>query len=256
MGRGGVMTLDGPSRWLDRLPGPSLGTALAGLDPAALGDGELIDVLAAWRRQASWAQAGELTAVAELARRRDHASSAETEFVSAEVGLALTISPRSADIHLDLARELADRLPSTRRALAEGRIDLAKARVIVEGTRALDGGTARAVECRVLPDASDLTPGRLRARVARAVLALDPAGAEKRRRASEADRRVDCYDTGNGTAVFGGVHLPAAPALAADNRLHAIARALKADGDTRTLDQLSADVFLSLLLGTHPASGL
>lgn len=122
--------------------------------------------------------------------------------------------------------------------------------------RAVDAGTARAVERRVLPDAGDLTPGRLRARVERAVIALDPSGAEERRKASEADRRIECYDTENGTAVFGGVHLPAGPAIAADNRLHAIAKALKADGDARTLDQLSADVFLALLLGTHPASGL
>ncbi|MDN3353966.1 HNH endonuclease signature motif containing protein [Actinomadura sp. DC4] len=221
----------------------------------ALTDEELVDVLAAWRRQASWAQAGELAAVAELARRRESGSS-RGEFASAEVGLALVISPRSADAHLDLARALTDRLPLTREALAEGRIDLTKVRVIVQGTRAVDAETARAVERRVLPDAGDVTPGRLRARVQRVVIALDPSGAEKRREASEAERHIDCYDTGNGTAVFGGVHLPAGPAIAADNRLHAIAKALKADGDVRTLDQLSADVFLSLLLGTHPASGL
>lgn len=80
------------------------------------------------------------------------------------------------------------------------------------------------------------------------------SGAERRREASEAERRVDCRDTDNGTAVLGGVHLPAGPAIAADDRLHAIARAIKAGGDPRTLDQLSADVFLSLLLGVQPAA--
>jgi hypothetical protein len=252
----GVVMEGEVSEWPDRLPGASLGAALAKVDLAALPDGELIDVLAAWRRQASWAQAGELAAVAELTRRRESGSSREAEFAAAEVGLALSISPRSADAHLDLARALADRLPLTRAALTEGRIDLVKVRVIAQGTRAVDDETARAVERRVLPVAGDVTPGRLRARVERAVIAVDPSGAEKRRTASEADRRLECYDTGNGTAVFGGVHLPAGPAIAADNRLHAIAKALKADGDTRTLAQLSADVFLAVLLGTHPASGL
>ena len=244
------------SPWSSRLPGASLGDALAEVDVRGLSDGELVDVLTAWRRQASWAQAGELAAVAELARRRESGSSRDAEFASAEVGLALAISPRSADAHLDLAQALSDRLRSTRAALAAGRIDLVKVRVIAQGTRSVDEETARAVEERVLPGADEVTPGRLRARVERAVIALDPSGAERRRKAAETDRRVECYDTGNGTAVFGGVHLPAGPAIAADNRLHAIAKALKTDGDSRTLDQLSADVFLALLLGTHPASGL
>lgn len=235
--------------WPDRRPGPRLAADLAAVDPSALSDDELIDVMAAWRRQASWAQAGELAAVAELARRRKTGASGNAEFTSAEVGLALTISPRSADAHLDLAVALSERLPLTRQALADGRIDFLKARVIALATAAVDRHVAGAVERGVLPGAPAQTPGRLRARVERAVMAVDPAGAERRRKASEAERRVECHDTGNGTAMLGGVHLPAGSAIAADNRLHAIAKAIKAGGDPRTLDQLSADVFLSLLLG-------
>jgi Domain of unknown function (DUF222) len=248
--------MSSPPPWPDRPPGPSLAAELAAVDLAALSDGELIDVMAAWRRQTSWAQAGELAAVGELARRREAGAPRDSELTSAEAWLALTMSPRTADAHVEFARTLAFRLPLTRRALGRGDIDVAKARVIAQGTRAVDDAIADAVERRVLPGATEQTPSRLRAQVERAVLALDPAGAEERRKASEADRRLDCYDTGNGTAVLGGVHLPAAPAIAADNRLHAIAKAIKADGDPRTLDQLSADVFLSLLLGIHPASGL
>lgn len=248
------MTETSPLSWSDRQPGPRLAADLAVVDPVALSDDELVDVMAAWRRQASWAQAGELAAVAELARRRAGASSRTAEFTSAEVGLALGLSPRSADAHVDFALALADRLPLTREALAQGRIDFLKARVVAHGTAAVDAHVAAAVERRVLPGASGQTPGRLRARVERAVMALDPAGAERRREASEAERRVDCHDTGSGTTVLSGVHLPAGPAIAADNRLHAIARAIKAGGDPRTVDQLSADVFLSLLLGTQPGA--
>ncbi|MEV5711572.1 DUF222 domain-containing protein [Actinoallomurus sp. NPDC052274] len=240
--------------WSDREPGVRLAADLAAVDPAELSDAELVDVMAAWRRQASWAQAGELAAVAELAHRRERGSSRNAEFTSAEVGLTLGLSPRSADAHVDFALALADRLPMTRRHLAEGRIDFLKARVIAQGTAAVDARVAAAVERRVLPAAADQTPGRLRARVERAVMRLDPAGAERRREASEAERRVDCHDTGNGTAVLGGVHLPAGSAIAADDRLRAIARAIKAGGDPRTLDQLCADVFLSLLLGVRPAT--
>lgn len=92
------------SEWSGRLPGPGLAAALAAVDLAGLDDGELVDVVAAWRRQASWVQAGELAAIAELGRRREAGSSRAAEFASAEVGLALT-----------------------RVALVEGRIDLVKA---------------------------------------------------------------------------------------------------------------------------------
>ena len=54
-----------------------------------------------------------------------------------------------------------------------------------------------------------------------------------------------------------GLNLPAQEALAASNRINAMAQAMKRAGDPRSIDQLRADTFLDLLMGTttHPACG-
>ena len=49
--------------------GPGLAGWLASADAAGLEDGALAGVAASWRRVASWAQAGELAAVAQIASR-------------------------------------------------------------------------------------------------------------------------------------------------------------------------------------------
>src|SRR5262249_1303270 len=64
---------------------------------------------------------------------------------------------------------------------------------------------------------------------------------------------LSAYD--DTTACLSGVYLPPAKAAAAFERVDAIARGLKNDGETRTLDQLRADVFCDLLAGISPASG-
>src|ERR1700749_4133212 len=59
----------------------------------------------------------------------------------------------AADTYLDLALDLATRLPGTAQALRSGVIDYPKARLIAEATRILTDADARAVEALVLPDA-------------------------------------------------------------------------------------------------------
>jgi hypothetical protein len=109
------------------------GVALAGFAEdahaglAGLTDDELVGVLRAWARQESWGQARKLAAVAELARRRPAedtppASPGQfpaslSEFTADEVGLALTLTRRSAVAQLDLAG--ADR-PAGHRGPAGG----------------------------------------------------------------------------------------------------------------------------------------
>jgi hypothetical protein len=92
-----------------------------------LSDDELIGVVCAWRRQASWSAAGEAAAVGELAGRRAAQSRAGgnrhlAEHVDSELAAALTLTGRSAGRLLELAAGLA-RLPGTATALAGGRID-------------------------------------------------------------------------------------------------------------------------------------
>jgi hypothetical protein len=240
---------------------------------AGLTDDELVGVLRAWARQESWAQARKLAAITELARRRPADGTPPgrpgqlpanvSEFAADEVGLALTLTRRSAGAQLDLALALAAR-PATAALLEAGAIDLVKVRVIIDGVTGLAPEHAAAVEAAVLPDAPAMTSGQLRSAVADAALAADPDAARRDREERLKDARVECWTDPTGTANLAGRDLPSAETLAADQRLRQIARAWKkqlaaawkhADPDGQLhrpaagTDLLRARAYLALLLG-------
>jgi hypothetical protein len=223
-----------------------------------LTDDELIGVLRAWRRQESWAQARELAVVAELARRRpaeDAPAPADgefpeqlSEFLAAEIAVALTMTGVAAGRQLDLALDLAER-PATAASLESGQIDLPRARIIIEGVAVLAGDHAAAVEDAVLPRAPEMTTGQLRAAVARAVLAADPQAARQRREEAQQHARVECWSDPEGTANLVGRCLPPAEVLAADKRLCQVAASWKKQGAIAGMDMLRARAYLALLNG-------
>lgn len=168
--------------------GPGLAAWLASAGAEELEEGALAGVAAAFRRVASWAQAGELAMVAQIASRaaaRDEKIGVDGDCrparipVSAcsEVSLGLVMTQGTASWWTDLAVTLHWRLRATGRALAQGCIDLSRARLIAEAASLLDDAAARAVEEQVLPGAGALTTGQLRAALRRAVIAADPEGA-------------------------------------------------------------------------------
>ena len=243
--------------------GPGLAGWLASADPAELEDGALAGVAASFRRLASWAQAGELAAVAQIASRsaaRDPKVTVAAggrpgripDEAAAQVSLALVMSGYNADWWLDLAVTLTWRLAATGQALAAGTIDLPRARLIAEATSLLTDEDARTVEDQVLPRAGELTNAALRVALRRAVIAADPDGAERRRKQSEARAKICLYPDEEGTAALSGYSLPGIGAAAAMARISALARALKASGASGGIDLLRAQVFLGLLCGTLP----
>ena len=257
-GPGGSGFADGSV--LDQLePGPVLAAALdeawqAGL--AGLSDDEVAGMTLAWQRLESRSAAGMLAAAAELARRRDETGDWRViEQVDTELALLLTRTRRSAGHLLDFAHSLA-RLPATQAALAAGRIDRDRADVIAYETGLLDDALAAAVEQLIIEDAPVLTTGKLRARVRRAVLAADPEAARRRAEEAAKDARVELINERSGTAGLAGRDLPVAATLAADQRVDAWARKLKADGVAARLTQLRAAVFLGLLTGQDPLTFL
>jgi hypothetical protein len=116
----------------------------------------------------------------------------------------------------------------------------------------LDVDHARAVERRVLVRAEHQTSGQLRASLQRAVLAVDPAAAERRRQQAETRAWVALFGDHDGTASLSGRFLPAAQAAAAWARICAMAKAMEAAGAGGGMDLLRAQVFVGLLLGTLP----
>ena len=214
-------------------PGP----ALAGLTDTAsrpdriadLDDDELIGALRAWRRLESWSAAGTLSVVAELARRRPADGTAPanpgqfpdqpSEFLTDEVAFALTLTGPAAGTCLDLALDLAIRLPGTAHALRAGIIDYLRARIIAEATRILSPDDARRVEAVVLAKAGQQTSGQLRAVLARTILAIDPEAAQRRREQAQKDPRIRRWRENAGTAALAGYGLPPADVLEADQHL-------------------------------------
>jgi len=243
---------------LDRLPPGRVLAAFAddaqhdgGLD--RLADSELVGVLCAWRRLASWAAAGEAAAVLTLARRRrvqarEKKNSHLAEHVGDELAAALTLTGRSGERLLVLSAGLA-RLRLTLAALGQGLIDWPRAVVIVDELAALSDAEARAVEALMLPSAEGMTTSQLRAALRRAVLAVDPEAASRRRRAARRDARVEVWEEPSGNAALAGRELAPADVIAADQRITALARWLRASGAEGTIDQLRAAVFTALLAG-------
>jgi Domain of unknown function (DUF222) len=251
----GPLDLGPPSESLaGRADAVTFDGALAGLD-----DDELIGVARAWRRLESWCSAGLLTAIGELARRRPAERSVPaapgewpvqlSEFISDEIAAALTMSSRTATTHFDLAVDLAIRLPRTMQALRTGAIDFLRARIIADATRVLADDQARAVEARIFPAAEQQNSGQLRAAVARAVQAVDPEAATRRRLEAQKDPRVRRWQEDAGTAALGGFGLPPADVLEADQRITAQALALRDAGLPGSLEELRARAYLDTLLG-------
>ncbi len=242
-------------------PAPSL-DELFGLDVAGLADGELVEAMMAARRLAARAQAVQVAAVAELARRRyaeDEAAESRgvvrvispRDYVHDEVAEALTLTAYSADQLIRFATELTDQFPATFAALSAGNIDYAKAHTIWHSLDPIDDDELTAdIEDRVLSRAPEQTTGEIRAKIRRLIRRLAPEALERRRREAETLRALTLTETNEGTAYLTGADLPTHAADAAYRRITAIATGLKSDGDDRGIDQLRADVYLAILRGT------
>jgi hypothetical protein len=242
-------------------PGPVLAGLAGDRWQAGLGrltDDELIGVLRAARRLASWAAAMELAAVGDLWRRRtledDARDNGAAVHADAEIATALTLTRHAADQVLGLAAALC-RLPATRAALAAGDIDLPRAKVIAEEVTGLTDEHAAAVDAAIIAAAGGQTTGQLRQAVRRAVLAADPTAARSRKEQALRQARVERWSEPAGTAALAGRDLPPAAVLAADANLTALARQLKAAGGAGTMDALRAQIYLALLTGA-PVSSL
>ena len=254
----------GPGMALDLEPG---GAGLAVSADAAAGNGgfesvsdaELVGVLCAWDRIEAHAAARKLAAVAELIRRNPgpgcgpegaaRMPAAWDEFAADQLACALADSRGHAGALLDLAHALETRLPGTKAALLDGTISRYKAETIAGATALLDPDEARAAEAKVLDRAGRLTPGGLRAAIARAVIEVAPEKARERRETAARFARVERWAEDSGNAALMGRELPPDEVLAADQRICWWAHELRKAGLEGGMDELRARAYLDLLLG-------
>lgn len=193
--------------------------------------------------------------------------------IAAELGAGFRISDRTVQRMMNEADTLLTRFPATHASLAAGRIGRAHVRVIVEAGLQLPDTVARAeFEATVLPVAEREAATRVR-QFARVVAErLQPRSLTERHSAAAIERAVRVVDLPDGMAELIAT-LPGVLAHAGYERLSAMAReaarATAAEGrdafgqkvgagphedcrDTRSADQLRADILADLLLAGVP----
>jgi hypothetical protein len=173
---------------------------------------------------------------------------------------------RRAAAELELSGDLCERLPAVGDAMAAGRIDLPRARVIAAETVPLDPVRARQVAAGALRDCAPevqvgagsavplWTTGQLRHRLRRRVLAAGGPTAEERSRCAIAGRTVSLQGLDDGLAEL-TARLPAGEAAVAWSVVESAARRAATPGDTRTIGQRRADALVDLLLGRDRHGG-
>jgi len=206
-------------------------------DPSSLSDPALVDAIVGFERLVVWGQACQARLIASLAARRAEPGSV-TDWAAEEVATALHQSSGTAAFRTRQA---------TLAAWEAGLLDQRRVSVITEATANLTPEHAALVEARVLERAPSQTAAQLRAAVKRAIIAVDPDGAQERHEAARKGRRVALNPEDDGMASLWAL-LPAADALAADEWLTRLARGLGA-GDPRTMDERRADLLADLLSG-------
>ncbi|MFC3448729.1 HNH endonuclease signature motif containing protein [Amycolatopsis speibonae] len=183
-------------------------------------------------------------ALAQLNRHRDGARS-----VTQEVAFALSLGDNHAGAMVAAAEALTTRLPRTLHLMDQGVVSGFGAMKVAAATAWLSDEDARAADALL----EDRLPGRnadqIRKAASHAAITVDREGAEARAERHREGRRVTVRQGETGVASIEVEDGPVEKVTAAYRRIDREARALRAGGETRTLDQLRADVALDLLLG-------
>ncbi|MDL5353115.1 HNH endonuclease signature motif containing protein [Microbacterium sp. zg-YB36] len=197
--------------------------------------------------------------------------------MAAEVAAVLRRSDHGMRDRMHDATVLVDELPATFRALREDRIDRVHVRIIQDaGARITDPDARARFEQAALVVCENDTPGRAKPLVLMLAQRLNPVPLEERHKEAAAGRRVWVRDLDDGMAELAAL-LPAELVYAMRDRLNQHARqiadahraavkaaaaaeaeaeaeAIAADviaTDTRTMDQIRADVLTDLVLTGH-----
>jgi hypothetical protein len=223
----------------------------------------LAEVVAAEDRMESHHHARKLGVVAELASRQEMrpdwsplagAPPTQSSVAGDELAMRLGWARMTANKVVRRAVVLDGLLAGTREALEAGHVDAAKAEVLAAALTDQSFQVAHAVEDAVLPEADQCSVAELRQRVQREIRLADPDGAANRHERARCTRRVTHPRPRPDGMASMWLVLAAEDATRVDGVLDHAARAAKAAGDARTLDQLRADGLRDLVVGDVPAS--
>lgn len=167
---------------------------------------------------------------------------------AAELALTLAINEKSAGRKMSMASTLVHRLPKTLQAMQRGDIDSHKASKIVGPTACLSHEHVQQVDEIMAGRLGGKTPTQLRRATTYAVGKVDPEGSAQRAARRRAQRRLELVHREDSMATI-TAYLPAEVAGAAYARIDRLARMSRGADESRTLDQLRADVFAETVLG-------
>ena len=236
------------------IPSAAVLESLAAIDPYSLTPALRIDFLAALERQDGWLFALKQRAITAVAGAQASVGEGPLfgvdEAEREDVSTALRLSPSTAQMRIDVARNLVNNLPNTCSALALGEISSAHATVIARETAsAINDGMSESaifdIEARAIAFAEFHTPGQVANHVRSAVAKYSPEEFEESVSKATSLRRVSCYNDPDGMSTVVAI-LPAADAQIVMNSIEAfILRA----------DQISQADCKEQTLGKYPSCG-
>ncbi|MDO9396271.1 MAG: DUF222 domain-containing protein [Herbiconiux sp.] len=241
----------------------SRGRSLAARYDARLAFDHDLDELIDLRRRRAALEAQETEVVARLSRRArgmtlglDAAASADADFARtesemrelfAEIGAALRLPEATVSSLVTDAEMLSTTLPQTLAALSAGTISSRHAHLMVSQCSTLPADTHGAFEAALLPVAARVTAAQFaqRARVHRE--RIHPESSRQRQVEALERRGVWLDPRADGMAMLSWL-LPAAEAVAVDDKLDQIARGQRGADESRTHAQRRSDAAVALLL--------
>lgn len=239
-------------------------------DPRRLSDRDVLRYVVEAQRQENLCRVGRLTAVADFHARREAESPDPDEVAhfiltplqetAGEMAPLLGLSEVTIEIQISMVDRLRTLLPGIWELCLSGRLDLGRAQVILDATDCLANEqdipkfAARMKEYLDKHDDPDsplvtLTRGQLGRAVRYRKMKFKQKSVEDNFLHAFAKRRVSFRPDDNGIGHL-SVSTMLTDGIAADYRLTLIAKKLlEDDTQTRTLEQMRADVMVDLLLG-------
>ena len=170
--------------------------------------------------------------------------------LTADVGLALAMSPVSAERLMQTAWDLGALLPGIGALLEDGTLTYPKARAVSDALELLSEPDKARAEAMIAPRLAGKTYGQVEKIAARAAITVDPDLAERAREHAERNRaRVILKRERSGAASLLGCDLPPAETLAAHAATCARARVYQDSGAFPGVltDQFRAMAYLDLM---------
>ena len=243
---------------LDQIaPGPTLAQALAAIDIDTVSGYDRVTVLRAHQRMVSHYTAKvcqDIVAIKDAMEDFGDSPQAAAKATAAEIRAALVLTRRAADTDLGFALDLKEGLPRLWAQLEAGTIDprrrqnnRARRDTSRSGRRRQRHGydPGRGIRTHDRPDRSTAESHVHRRRPAR----TPSVGTRSRSRTGESSLEQTVSGTGN----LLGLELPADRITSIAKHINRVARSLRRKGESRTMDQLRADIYLDLLEGTNAA---